>query len=901
MIPAPDFSWNCSKLIAKTIVAIIILASISSISTSYLVPKDKFICIGTTMASYSNTREVDADPEDYPIKLHNRVGLCRDSLGTPHKDGIYEGSYYPSKEGCELEIYLINLDDTDDLEEVEVTLEGTNPFTVDRRYNTDTTWWPMNPGDVAYFGEFKFNITSSVAMGTYPMVLKIKYVVDDIEKSGSLPIQIKIESGLYIYDEPELKLTAMETPTIPMPFYSGGNNQLVALRYVRSHLGDLRDVTMEFTSLPTGITMSETTFTVDELEFSEHFYWQIDSVASDMAPGTEGHDAYLRIEYTRIEDADDPNDDIPVVEENVKVVIDIADTPFLTPTPWYDIESEAQKPFSEASVHIDIVQGETTKAISINFENDGNMDLQDIIVKLDIAKATGYFFGTQAYYNADIEGCPFTSLPLECELGDLAQGGKASATFNPGVFSLLPPGLYKLPVDYDAKYIPTGSTFPVETHGGTDYGSDDFSNIMVARSPEGESEKPYVIVRVTDPDGKPNIQPSSATTLTAGDRNALLSVTLKNFEYYALNDVEVTITTGGTSPLLEPGATPGTQGVIEPLTPAGTLSADSTIQLQFVCDVREDATPGLNRVPILIEGLDPFNIKRSTNTTIPLQINPVLPEFAVTYVKAEQVKPGEKFELQIKLANTGGSVAKDVYVLFAGTNNILTPTGGKRGPYTIAPDEEVTVRFSIQVAPTAKLGTAYTGNILIKYTDVQGTVHRFDQTNAIPIRISTEPPASLGIDLPFALLILAIFIIVGIIISALLLGKAFKRAIGTGAEIPAEGGVLSRLKRKREKVKEEVPQPPAGPPEVRWDTALLQQQQQQQQQAPGMQPQAQALAPVPAVPGPPRIVHPGAPPQPVEYPRDQYTMYEPYQPQEPLGPPYKPPSTMMQPRRQDEY
>ena len=406
-----------------------------------------------------------------------------------------------------------------------------------------------------------------------------------------------------------------------------------------------------------------------------------------------------------------------------------------------------------------IYQGEPEKNFNIEFTNSGNVDFQDLKISLDISRAI-YFSSTEFYYDEGNWGNEVL-FPLTAEISTtLAIGGKSTVSFKTTVFKQLPPGIYRIPIKYDGKYLDTGEI--TGSSGYTTTNEAEYQVIKTAMRVESPYDLPYIAIEVIDSDGI-NMDVEALSSLTTGEQNVRFSVSVQNREYYNLRDLIATLDAGGMTPLSNPYNK--NKGSLESVY-IGNLDDRSSTTISFVANIIKNAQ-GTYYIPIQITGNDTHNnVVITKDLKLKLTINPDPPDFIVTGVTTTQIKSGETFKLEVTVKNIGGSTASGIKGTILSSNNIITAlTNGILTTDILNPGDEGTIEFDMITSPTIELGEMYNIDLSIEYNDTQNNSQM--TVRSLTIKTGEIEPMSPG----------EIFVVTNMESTDIRAGKAFTLSI----------------------------------------------------------------------------------------------------------------------------
>ncbi len=683
-------------------------------------------------------------------KIGTYLELWDSYNNVPH-DGVYgdgdPGDNYQFYLNTDhyISLQLKNIYDGPRLENIECNLQvasGTGEVVkVTSQYDYE---YSMYQDEVDSF-YFQFHVGTSAYMRPYELEVKIDFEVIDsnynrIEKSGLITFSIQLTSKIKSQSSgPDLRLQALNRLKQPVSLYSGTKNQLLTLPNIYSAGNNLRD--LEFTlSMPSIFTMLSRDAMLDELTTyygsNEEPLWLLNDAGSVYEKPKE-YSATCKISYEE--------NGLVVTERNVPIYIDIARTPILSLEGQIEESDIGSMSGNNYVANAAIYQGTTSKSFSIGFKNDGNVDLKDVEVELFTDNA-GFFFKSKFYYDENNQAAKL-SYGKTMELGDMNQGQLIRRDFPTEIIKNLPPGLYRIPVRYSAKYSPGGF---VEIDLDVDDYHDD---IVAARSEDNEGFTPYILVNVKegdDPDDttEPDLLAVSNTYLQPGMRGVELEVELTNLENYRISNVNALIEADEDCPLQALNHVNETMGKIYPnekeftLYGASDMGVSNKKTLHFIADVKNNARTGLNDVSLSVTCYDPYNQYRETTADISMNIQPIPPKFIINNAETSEIKPNKNFTLTLDVYNSGGSDASNVQLMFNGSSNLFSATKKIEGPKLIRKMDSEDFTFQL-VAGDVISGTTYTSSIFISYEDSLGNINNFDPDRrlVVPLQVKKEDPS----------------------------------------------------------------------------------------------------------------------------------------------------------------
>jgi len=506
-------------------------------------------------------------------------------------------------------------------------------------------------------------------------------------------------------------------------FFAGAYNQKLRIIFDKAYPGAALEE-VNITLIPpeiiemfgtTGID-PQYTVTLKSLTFNTPFYWRV-NVNESALPGTyygsEGM-GYVYYMYTR------SDNQVRVLEGDrypVDFIIDY--TPLIAPP-------HTKGMTSPVPVEYQIQQGTSQTDLTVGFTNEGNVDLFDIDLGLDL---TNSHLMAPYYYNAG-SGDTKTELILSYDtISWLPRGGSAYASFNITLFKGLPKGKYFIPVVYSAWYFNNGSLGDASGFMPTD--EMHFYQIQSTRAVATLDNIAHMAVQILD--DKPAITVSSANSVfSAGANNQVLGITVANYELYMMQNVTISILTNSASPfeyIIQDTAAAHLPLKTYSNLAAGSASSPYITTYSVLTDIKPGAS-GFYSVPVDISGWDEFNEFFRFTTSFDVSIIPRLPEFIVTNSMNSEIIPGENFTLEVTLKNIGGSMADNLSVLFIGSGdytNTFTPAGdGIVTVDSLGAGEQVTLIFNATSDADLSIGTNYQVFLKFKFTDELGNVYGFN-------------------------------------------------------------------------------------------------------------------------------------------------------------------------------
>jgi len=605
--------------------------------------------------------------------------------------------------------------------------------------------------DSATMQRFRFNVKASdILTGTYELRLTFKYRL--IKNYTAVTNKYNYTFGnLYITEIETINFEVRSCLTSNLNanaldeddniinngrFYAGATNQKLSMVFDKNYPGATLENVKVSLVLPPFLEIFEGTgidnmniVSVNTLSASTSFYWRVTLNNSVLPRSYSGTDefGYVQYEYIRGDNL------IQVVEINkypVNFIIDY--TPLITPPPTNgmmdDVPAEHQ-----------IVQGTSKTILTINFTNQGNVDLFDVDLGLDLSNS---FIKAPYYYDAGASDMKNELILSNNSIGSLPIGSSAFASFDLSVYQGLPKGKYLIPVVYTGWYYNNGTLG--DPSGIVKTNDNDFINIRGTYNLPFLDKLPHLAVEILNP--KPHITVNSANidVYTAGLQNQVIALTLSNYELYDFQNVTVSVLTSAASPFEHKSmnyTSPYLWNKTFDTLPSGIVGIPYTTTFSILANIKSDAN-GYYSVPVMITGWDIYNDYFEMDTIFEVSIIPQLPQFVVVNSINSEVIPGENFTLEVTIKNVGGSVANNLEVLFIGSSgytNTFIPSGD--GIITIgnlAAGEQVTIKFNASADNNLTIGNNYLVHLKFKFTDILGTVYGFNDNEPVSFNIRTK-------------------------------------------------------------------------------------------------------------------------------------------------------------------
>jgi hypothetical protein len=646
------------------------------------------------------------------------------------------------------------------------TSDSNNIITIDSADDDETWVWDGN----TEFMYYDFTIGPSSNIRSLELALDIDYQYIDANNnwvylSGTLYIDIILSTRINGYTVGNtLRLRGEDQWGSSIPVYSGSKNMLLTIPNLNSFSGFLENMVFSL-NLPTGFSLSSKNAALDNDNAGDPMWMLADAGGTDVQANVFTGNFDVSYEY---------NGD-SITEQGIPIDIEVVETPIVELSGQVTESGIGAKSGGKFVTNYELYQGSTSETFGLTFKNSGNIDLKDVEVELNRNNAA-FFFNAQFYYDETWEASKQIYGNI-IEFGDVGIGKSVTKSFSTEVFKNLPPGLYKIPISYTAKYNRGGF---IDIAIDEDYYH---SDIISARAADNEGFDPFLLVEVKEGDdandvNEPDLFAMSYTYLQKGMKNVNLRVEISNLENYGLNAVNAQIEAGGTTPLREIGTGNGSGSVdaLEKdfvLTGANNPGSDS-YTVTFPVDINRDALSGAHSVPITVTCLDPFNQQRTTLVYVTLNVNSIPPAFVVSDVSAEPIGSMDLFTLTVKVYNSGGSDAQNVRVLFNSSSNLFSAKESYQTKSEVRQNEEAEFIFVVMTGELEQ-GNFYDTSLFISYEDEAGNLYPFSSYTEQPVTLRAkvieekeEEPTMVETLESLSMILLGIFILIGIIIFSFL-------------------------------------------------------------------------------------------------------------------------------------
>jgi hypothetical protein len=503
--------------------------------------------------------------------------------------------------------------------------------------------------------------------------------------------------------------------------YAGAEFERFTIKNLNEPSGQITEIAGELTmDMPEYFSVVNPICTLNEIGAGPNLVnWRI-NVDKHTPPGE--YIVNLQFSYTRT-----ITGDVYVVTETVMPhPFTVLYTPVLMP-PLPPAGEEMADPIAI------ITQKDVNGSFTVDFVNDGNTPLRNLVVRLDLDN-TKYIVESEFYYNENANAA--TMWPeLSVDFGDqiFGVGETAEAEYNMiNLVHFLPPGKYMIPVDYTCTYLDEGATGNPSGEVAAGYWDDGNQQLLhrtimqAITYPEDfvDPHLPYIIVEVQeDADGidvEANIG-SGQFTQTQGANNRYIFMQVFNYEYYDFHDMTYYIYADASSPFDVPGGN-GTATTLPPIHRPnlndGGMTWIGSDSFWFYADIKDNANPGINYVQVDITGYNQFLQPVTKTLWMQININSKQPRFEVTQVVTGNVSDDMEVTVTATIKNVGEGAALGVGAYF------VTSSTGYIGPDDstpigdLMPGDSLVYEFSVRTAAESYIfHGAYYGNIYFEYTD----------------------------------------------------------------------------------------------------------------------------------------------------------------------------------------
>ncbi|MEA3559371.1 MAG: hypothetical protein U9R75_08980, partial [Candidatus Thermoplasmatota archaeon] len=561
--------------------------------------------------------------------------------------------------------------------------------------------------------------TTDVMPGNYILKFRITYqymadwngatTYDWMSASFDIEYNINVRSYMAANGWPDYTLYAYNENMNTDTLYSGAQHKLFGIMNINSASGTLTDIQgiMSFPGNP--ITVDASVIPSETIPY--YYAWRI-NIPSDLAPGT--YEVMIHFRYMRNGEE--------IVEAPALYEFMVQYTPLLMPPEFNDLETPFAT-FNRASL---------PHSLDIPMTNMGNVDLKHVEVRLDMSN-TRYVDNSQIWFDENNNGYEVME-EQEIELELVGVGETEVATFNMINFlPKLPPGLYKIPLDYLAKYDDMGETgkTPGERLSGywNEMGYYQHRNILrdiVYPEDNNEGHVPYILIRIVDDNGPlftGNID--YRYDQDPGATNVYMRLRVENHEMYEFRSIVYKIHIDGGSPFAYPyssGMDKVNATTLPPIYRSGIGESDrsgtASDSFYFYVNIRNDALPGMNYFQVDVSGFDEFNQPFETMFMGYITINAQQPRFQHTNITVGDILDDRSVEVTVAIQNMGLGGAKNLSCFFVSNYGGYISTDPVQEIGYVGPGDEFIYTFHYKPDGERRyFSSNYNGYIYFAYYD----------------------------------------------------------------------------------------------------------------------------------------------------------------------------------------
>jgi len=601
--------------------------------------------------------------------------------------------------------------------------EGNDGYTLSGARN----WYATDEND-----DFRLNVKDSTISGIYTIHVQLRYKIrvdynnstgyQHVSRMEDFYVELEIQSGIDV-EKKEGATIYSPNDTPGATLYAGAARQKIGLTGLATHVDDIGDIqgTLSYSGTEIEIPTSYKNAYKKELAIGNGgtLYWRI-NVDENADPGY--YELSLTITYTRFYDDGDANNDVTITERGIKLQVTVEFTPILAPQD----SAVLTVPVKELDQELE----DKKVTLTASFTNDGNVDLTDIEVALDLSNAR-YFYTTGFYYDEDNQA-QIKDFGAEKTINELKVGDSTTVSFEVIVRNDIPSGKYVIPVMYDAKFFDTGVLGGSSIDKDTD--EDEYNVIMQARGKEEPDDDAYIYVLVED--SLLDLEATTNQVFQPGTIEANLFITLQNTDGYDLHQLNISIAPSSKLPIVPSGG----RNYFNFIT-VDNLNSGGFTTLQFNVNVKEGATLGTHDIPIKVQATNHLEESITRTVMMPLEIIPIPPQLVVTKVETPWIHEGDKFDLKVTVSNIGGSKATNITLQLLDNNNqfeMQKETDSLiSAPFDLNVSQSRTLIFKLK-AHKVDAGTIYNLTGRVQYKNSKGQLIRYSQSAPLTILVKID-------------------------------------------------------------------------------------------------------------------------------------------------------------------
>jgi len=571
---------------------------------------------------------------------------------------------------------------------------------------------------------FKVNISTSSNVGLNSVNLVCSYERrmhngDDwytIPRTLSIPIQFRIWAEVHGSSENgAMVCQALDENGVTMDLYAGACNQKIRFNMVSER--SVSDVTVLLNKF-SGFYFTEGKDCCTHegtMIGTEYFSFEL-NVDQAIPPGEHEGTAFVTFTYTG---------ESTEYTRTLEMVFDVQPTPYLTP-PEVDGSLDTDDPTN----YYKLTEANPGN-IPFQFTNNGNVDLRNVEVSLDLSNSQ-YFKNNDYYYNEGWGSVTYN--PLTVELDEMAMGTSKTAEFPLILDQYMAPGRYKIPVEFSGEYL-LGGDSTVYT-----FNENSFPEINGAILGDMKTKQisPYVFILVGEE--LFNLDCSLGDFTCNPNQPVNIPLVLENnYRNYDVFDVYAEVQADTTSPL---SAQLGSVSIQSQ--PMETLASGSERTATLNANVKSSVKYGSYDIPIVIHGKNHAGDEISCLEEFTIRVVPTAPVLEIGSVDSDILLPDTNNTVTITVMNTGLSAANNVSVFLGFESSKLSCPQSTRLITRIDPGETKSINFELSVSGSIVGTETVAGNVFLTFYDDIGVLYEYIGGNgkAIDLTVSQVTPVA---------------------------------------------------------------------------------------------------------------------------------------------------------------
>jgi len=692
---------------------------------------------GSDTASAAPARGGLDDPIDADLYSYNemrRPGETDDFYIYVYND--YDGSGFggSSAPGNVSELKEVKVSYTGILDE-DMEPAGADPleWEVDTIYNNNGDGYTISHyGAVNFYADasstyLRFRIkTENVVPGDYYLSFRVdfRYMIDwdgatQYAWSSSSQVftkHLEIRSHIEGSGYPDFDIYAFDENMGAHNIYAGSTNKQFGIQGLFSASGGTITDVSATASFPDS-SISARYATVTNPNLPSRIIWRVD-IPADTLPGK--YTMELMLHYNLNGD--------PVSEGPTQHHFIVLYTPLLFPPPSDDLSA----PFMTFS------RDALPESIEVPFTNGGNVDLEDIIVSLDLDSAR--YIGDDMTYILEDQSGSIRTESIDKTIAAIPAGESRSVTFDMLDFlPRLPPGKYRIPIDYLAYYQDEGATGNPSARKITGhwYERNRYEQRNILREityPENTNEAflPMLLIEIVpDPDGfLLSSYVDSGYNQAPGTQNARMRLRVENYEMFSFHNLEYRIHVDDGSPFQLPYSEVNYTGeTLLPIFRSGLSGSSGTSTYSdtfyFYASIRQNAAPGVNYFKVDIRGYTQFDQPFNQTISGYITITAHQPRFELISVDVGDILSDRSVEVSVEMMNFGLGGARNLTCFFKSSTSGFISTDQPMEVGDVMPGDRVVFTFTLRPDGERRyFSGSYSGNVYFSYFDDLGD---FDQ------------------------------------------------------------------------------------------------------------------------------------------------------------------------------